>query len=133
MELGTSPFGTRGPRQTHRYFVNQSRIGFPTTDNIELNNEEDIDGYVQSIVTAGVDASTPWSNPSPRSVAGFSQKCKDISQKYSNCGADGGADGLRKITKPSGSVQQEGTPNPQDTLQQPSTEVTEAASSTAEL
>lgn len=27
---------------------------------------------------AGIEASTPWSNPSPRSILGFDQECKDI-------------------------------------------------------
>ena len=51
------------------------------TDITELKDNESIDEYIQSIVEAldaGVDASTPWSNPSPRSIPGFDQECKDI-------------------------------------------------------
>jgi hypothetical protein len=47
----------------------------------ELRDVVSIDGYVQSIINAlaaGIDASTPWSNPSPRSISGFNQECKDI-------------------------------------------------------
>jgi hypothetical protein len=48
---------------------------------MELKSEDDIDSLVSSIVkalNAGIDASTPWSTPSPRSIAGFDQECKDI-------------------------------------------------------
>ncbi|CVL13281.1 uncharacterized protein FPRN_15227 [Fusarium proliferatum] len=47
----------------------------------ELNDKESIEGLVSSIVNAleaGIEASTPWSNPSPRSIAGFNQECKEI-------------------------------------------------------
>jgi ribonuclease HI len=47
----------------------------------ELQDEGSIDSYVTAIVDAlgaGIDASTPWSNPSPRSIPGFDQECKDI-------------------------------------------------------
>jgi len=50
-------------------------------DITELRDNETIDEYVHSIINtlnAGIDASTPWSNPSPRSVPGFDQECKDI-------------------------------------------------------
>ncbi|KAJ3453607.1 hypothetical protein MRS44_017854 [Fusarium solani] len=50
-------------------------------DSTELNNKESIEGLVSSIVNAleaGIEASTPWSNPSPRSMAGFNQECKQI-------------------------------------------------------
>jgi len=50
-------------------------------DGTELRNSESIDRFASSIVEAldaGVEASTPWSNPSPRSVAGFNQECKDM-------------------------------------------------------
>ena len=50
-------------------------------DSTELGDKESIDIYVTSIVNAldaGIDVSTPWSNPSPRSIAGFDQECKDI-------------------------------------------------------
>ncbi|KAF3492133.1 uncharacterized protein GIQ15_01650 [Arthroderma uncinatum] len=50
-------------------------------DSSELNNEGSIDNLVSSIITAidaGIVASTPWSNPSPRSIAGFDQSCKDL-------------------------------------------------------
>ena len=53
----------------------------PDCDAVELRNEDDIDTLVSSIVNAldaGIDASTPWSNPSPRSIAGFDKECKDI-------------------------------------------------------
>ncbi|CRG90417.1 putative RNA-directed DNA polymerase from transposon BS [Talaromyces islandicus] len=46
----------------------------------ELRSKENIDGYTRSIIqslTAAIDASTPWSNPSPRSIPGFDQECKD--------------------------------------------------------
>lgn len=48
---------------------------------IDLSNEERIDNLVSSIINAlnaGIEASTPWSNPSPRSIPGFDQACKDI-------------------------------------------------------
>ena len=47
----------------------------------ELRDKDSIDEYVRSIINAlkaGIDASTPWSNPSPRSISGFDQECKDI-------------------------------------------------------
>uniref|UniRef100_A0A1L7UN13 Reverse transcriptase n=1 Tax=Fusarium mangiferae TaxID=192010 RepID=A0A1L7UN13_FUSMA len=50
-------------------------------DSTELNDKESIEGLVSSIVNAleaGIEASTPWSNPSPRSIAGFNQECKEI-------------------------------------------------------
>jgi hypothetical protein len=46
-----------------------------------LKDRDSIDEYVGSIITAlqaGIDASTPWSNPSPRSIPGFDQECKDL-------------------------------------------------------
>jgi hypothetical protein len=46
-----------------------------------VKNRESIDRYVHSIIDAlktGIDTSTPWLNPSPRSIPGFSQECKDI-------------------------------------------------------
>ena len=52
-----------------------------TSDSIELRSEESIDDAVSWIINAlgaGIEASTPWSNPSPRSIAGFDQECKDI-------------------------------------------------------
>ena len=48
---------------------------------IELKDKESIDEYVRLIIDAlhaGINASTPWSNPSPRSIPGFDQDCKDI-------------------------------------------------------
>jgi ribonuclease HI len=51
------------------------------SDALELSDEESIDTYTQSIVAAlhaGVEASTPWTNPSPRAIPGFDQECKDI-------------------------------------------------------
>ena len=48
---------------------------------MELTGEENIDKLVSTIIRsldAGIEASTPWSNPSPRSIAGFDQECKDI-------------------------------------------------------
>jgi ribonuclease HI len=48
---------------------------------IELKDRDSIDRYVGSIVNAlqeGIDASTPWSDPSPRSISGFDQECKDV-------------------------------------------------------
>jgi hypothetical protein len=50
-------------------------------DITELKDNESIDKYIHSIINAlnaGIDASTPWSNPSPRSIPGFEQECKDI-------------------------------------------------------
>lgn len=50
-------------------------------DTTELRGKDGINEYVRSIINAlkaGIDASTPWSNPSPRSISGFDQKCKDI-------------------------------------------------------
>ncbi|KFZ04770.1 hypothetical protein V502_09996, partial [Pseudogymnoascus sp. VKM F-4520 (FW-2644)] len=47
----------------------------------ELQDKESIDEYVRSIINAlnaGIDASTPWSNPSPHSIPGLDQECKDI-------------------------------------------------------
>ena len=47
----------------------------------DLKNEQDIDEHVRGFITAlqvGIDASTPWSNPSPRSVSAFDQECKDL-------------------------------------------------------
>ena len=46
-----------------------------------LDGKYSIDQYVEAIVNAlqaGIEASTPWSNPSPRSVPGFDRECKDI-------------------------------------------------------
>lgn len=42
----------------------------------EMDDEGSVDELVSAIIkalNAGVDASTPWSKPSPRSVAGFDQ------------------------------------------------------------
>ena len=47
----------------------------------ELSNEKNIDDLVCSIVNAldaGIAASTPWSDPSPRSIPGFDRDCKAI-------------------------------------------------------
>lgn len=47
----------------------------------QLSNHAEIDTYVGTIVKAledGINASTPWSNPSPRSIPGFDVECKDI-------------------------------------------------------
>lgn len=44
-------------------------------------DKQSIDDYVQKIVNAlteGINASTPWSNPSARSIPGFNQECKDL-------------------------------------------------------
>ena len=48
---------------------------------MEFQDKDHIDEYTRSIINtlkAGIDALTPWSNPSPRSISGFSQECKDI-------------------------------------------------------
>jgi hypothetical protein len=48
---------------------------------VELSEKHSIDRYMHSIIDAlqaGIDASTPWSNPSSRSLPGFDQECKDI-------------------------------------------------------
>ena len=53
----------------------------PRCDAVELKDEESIDENVSQLVKAldeGIEASTPWSNPSHRSIAGFDQECKDI-------------------------------------------------------
>lgn len=50
-------------------------------DASELRDKESIDECVRSIINAlqaGIEVSTPWSNPSPRSIPGFDQECKDI-------------------------------------------------------
>lgn len=50
-------------------------------DIAELRDEESIDDFVSVIVRAldaGIEASTPWSNPSPHSIAGFDKECKSI-------------------------------------------------------
>uniref|UniRef100_A0A8H7K2N2 RNase H type-1 domain-containing protein n=1 Tax=Bionectria ochroleuca TaxID=29856 RepID=A0A8H7K2N2_BIOOC len=47
----------------------------------QLTDKESIDAFVSVIIgalNAGIEASTPWSNPSPRSITGFDQECKDI-------------------------------------------------------
>ena len=47
---------------------------------VTLDNNSSIDEFVAFIlyaVTQGIDASTPWSNPNPRSIPGFNQECKD--------------------------------------------------------
>ena len=47
----------------------------------ELSNEKSIDDLVSLIIEAldaGIAASTPWSDPSPRSIPGFDQDCKTI-------------------------------------------------------
>ena len=50
-------------------------------DASELRDKESIDECVRSIINAlqaEIEVSTPWSNPSPRSIPGFDQECKDI-------------------------------------------------------
>ena len=50
-------------------------------DATELQHKDHIDEFTHSIINAlkaGIDASTPWSNPSSRSISGFDQGCKDI-------------------------------------------------------
>ncbi|KAJ9137654.1 Endonuclease/exonuclease/phosphatase [Pleurostoma richardsiae] len=50
-------------------------------DGTELTDHSSIDHLVSAIVEAiqvAIGASTPWSNPSPRSIAGFDQECKDL-------------------------------------------------------
>lgn len=52
-----------------------------TTEATELRDRESIDGFVSSLVhalEAAIEASTSWSNPSPRSIPGFNQECKDL-------------------------------------------------------
>ncbi|KAM0742770.1 hypothetical protein ACQRIT_002947 [Beauveria bassiana] len=47
----------------------------------DLSNNHDIDAYVAAIVKAsdtGINESTPWSNPSPRSIQGSDEECKEI-------------------------------------------------------
>jgi exonuclease III len=48
---------------------------------VEAEDRQGIDEQVREIVAAlqsGIDASTPCSNPCPRSVSGFGEECKDI-------------------------------------------------------
>jgi ribonuclease HI len=48
---------------------------------MELSDKDSIDIFVSCIISAleaGIEASTPWSNPSPRSIAGFNQECKGL-------------------------------------------------------
>ena len=48
---------------------------------LKLGKKDDIDTSTRMIVDAlqaGIDASTPWSNPSSRSVSWFDRECKDI-------------------------------------------------------
>lgn len=50
-------------------------------DAMELQHRDRIDELTRLIIDAlraGIDASTPWSNPSHRSISGFDQECKDI-------------------------------------------------------
>jgi ribonuclease HI len=50
-------------------------------DATELKDKSSTDEYVSAIIKAihaGIDVSTPWSNPSLRSIPGFNQECKDI-------------------------------------------------------
>lgn len=50
-------------------------------DTVALKDKDAIDELVSSLaqaLDAGIEASTPWSNPSPRSIPGFNQECKDI-------------------------------------------------------
>jgi ribonuclease HI len=52
-----------------------------TNDVTELRDRESIDGFVSTLVqalNAGIEASTPWSNQSPRSIPGFNQECRDL-------------------------------------------------------
>ncbi|KAF4222379.1 hypothetical protein CNMCM5878_005661 [Aspergillus fumigatiaffinis] len=52
-----------------------------TSSTLELRDKDSIDKFISSIISAldaGIEASTPWLNPSPRSIAGFDQECKDL-------------------------------------------------------
>jgi hypothetical protein len=52
-----------------------------TSGTLKLRDKDSINKFVSSIISAldaGIEASTPWSNPSPRSIAGFDQECKDL-------------------------------------------------------
>jgi hypothetical protein len=52
-----------------------------TNEATELRDKESIEGFVCTLVQAldaGIEASTPWSNPSPRSTPGFNQECRDL-------------------------------------------------------
>lgn len=33
------------------------------------------------MMDAGLEASSPWSNPSPRSIAGFDQECRNVVER----------------------------------------------------
>jgi hypothetical protein len=62
-----------------RQMVEDRLPGVPNAP--QLRNKESIDECVSSIINAlkaGIEASTPWSKPSPRSIPGFDQECKDI-------------------------------------------------------
>lgn len=70
---------TKTNRSTLRQTVTEKLPKVPNTT--ELRNNRDLDRYVDLIVKAlgaGIDASTPWSDPSPRSIPGFGPECKDI-------------------------------------------------------
>jgi ribonuclease HI len=61
-------------RQTVKDHLGENEAGI-------LSDEQSIDGDVSSIISAleaGIEKSTPWSDPSPHSIAGFDQECKDI-------------------------------------------------------
>jgi hypothetical protein len=50
-------------------------------DATDFEDKDSINDYVCSIINAlkaGIEASTPKSSPSPRSIPGFNQECKDI-------------------------------------------------------
>jgi hypothetical protein len=77
------PIGKRMWAKTNPLVLRQKvKERLPQTPNaMELKDNESIDECVRSIIdalNAGIDASTPWSNPSPRSIPGFNQECKDI-------------------------------------------------------
>lgn len=47
----------------------------------ELIDEQTIDKAVSTVIgaiEAGIESSTPWSNPSPHSISGFNQECKEL-------------------------------------------------------
>lgn len=72
-------------------------------ESTRLTDGKSIDAFVSSIVEvlqAGVEASTPWSNLSPHSIAGSTKNAKNSAQKSSSS-ADGGSEhDKRTTTKP---------------------------------
>jgi hypothetical protein len=88
----------------------------------ELSDEESID-----TLNAGIDASTPWSNPSPRSIPGFNQECKDICAKVQQLRRRWQRTRLEDDYEAYRGMQQERPTYAEDPPQYSSTEVEEAS------